>query len=127
MQNGLLPVYMQQHHLDIKNFLFVDGTYRVDQSSNLPKKGNNSYGYPSVTGAVILSEFVKQPWLSFWKLRANYAEVGSSTNNYRLVNTFKARGEGLFDQPYFLANPNLKPQRSKETEFGMEAQFFKTD
>ncbi|CAD0221250.1 SusC/RagA family TonB-linked outer membrane protein [Chryseobacterium sp. JV274] len=107
-----------------KNFLFVDGTYRVDQSSNLPK-GNNSYGYPSVTGAVILSEFVKQPWLSFWKLRANYAEVGSSTNNFRLVNTFKARGEGLFDQPYFLANPNLKPQRSKETEFGMEAQFFK--
>lgn len=107
-----------------KNFLFIDGTYRVDQSSNLPK-GNNSYGYPSVTGAVILSELVKQPWLSFWKVRANYAEVGSSTTNYRLVNTFKARGEGLFDQPYFLANPNLKPQRSKETEFGMEAQFFK--
>ncbi|UKB83315.1 SusC/RagA family TonB-linked outer membrane protein [Chryseobacterium sp. MEBOG06] len=107
-----------------KNFLFVDGTYRVDKSSNLPK-GNNSYGYPSVTGAIILSEFVKQPWMSFWKIRANYAEVGSSTTNYRLVNIFKARGEGLFDQPYFLANPNLKPQRSKETEFGMEAQFFK--
>ncbi|WP_126652333.1 SusC/RagA family TonB-linked outer membrane protein [Chryseobacterium aureum] len=107
-----------------KNFLFVDGTFRVDQSSNLPK-GNNSYSYPSVTGSLILSEFVKQPWLSFWKIRGNYAEVGSSTSNYRLANTFKARGEGLFDQPYFLANPNLKPQRSKETEFGMEAQFFK--
>lgn len=107
-----------------KNFLFVDATYRRDQSSNLPK-ANNSYGYPSVTGAVVLSELVKQPWLSFWKVRANYAEVGSSTDNYRLVNTFKARGEGLFDQPSFLANPNLKPQRSKETEFGMEAQFFK--
>lgn len=107
-----------------KNFLFVDATYRVDQSSNLPKS-NSSFAYPSVTGAVILSEFVKPDWLSFWKIRANYAEVGSSTSNYRLVNTFKARGEGLFDQPYFLANPNLKPQRSKETEFGMEAQFLK--
>ncbi|ASK30627.1 SusC/RagA family protein [Chryseobacterium sp. T16E-39] len=107
-----------------KNFLYVDGTYRMDQSSNLPKK-NNNYDYYSVTGSLILSEFVKQDWLSFWKIRGNYAEVGSSTTNYRLVNTFKARGEGLFDQPFFLANPNLKPQRSKETEFGMEAQFLK--
>ncbi|WP_250253873.1 SusC/RagA family TonB-linked outer membrane protein [Chryseobacterium sp. Marseille-Q3244] len=120
----LTSSYYATASLGYKNFLFVDATYRRDQSSNLPK-GNNSYGYPSVTGAVILSEFVKQSWLSFWKVRANYAEVGSSTVNYRLVNTFKARGEGLFDQPYFLANPNLKPQRSKETEFGMEAQFFK--
>ncbi|MFC3755665.1 SusC/RagA family TonB-linked outer membrane protein [Chryseobacterium tructae] len=120
----LTSSYYATASLGYKNFLFVDATYRRDQSSNLPK-GNNSYGYPSITGAVILSEFVKQPWLSFWKVRANYAEVGSSTGNYRLVNTFKARGEGLFDQPYFLANPNLKPQRSKETEFGMEAQFFK--
>lgn len=107
-----------------KNFLYVDGTYRMDQSSNLPKE-NNNYDYYSVTGSLILSEFVKQDWLSFWKIRGNYAEVGSSTTNYRLVNTFKARGEGLFDQPFFLANPNLKPQRSKETEFGMEAQFLK--
>lgn len=107
-----------------KNVLYVDGTYRVDRSSNLPKE-NNTYDYYSVTGSLILSEFVKQPWLSFWKVRGNYAEVGSSTTNYRLVNTFKARGEGLFDQPFFLANPNLRPQRSKETEFGMEAQFFK--
>ncbi|KFF24077.1 SusC/RagA family TonB-linked outer membrane protein [Chryseobacterium vrystaatense] len=107
-----------------KNMLYVDGTYRVDRSSNLPKE-NNTYDYYSVTGSLILSEFVKQPWLSFWKVRGNYAEVGSSTTNYRLVNTFKARGEGLFDQPFFLANPNLRPQRSKETEFGMEAQFFK--
>ncbi|PIF47435.1 TonB-linked SusC/RagA family outer membrane protein [Chryseobacterium sp. 52] len=107
-----------------KNMLYVDGTYRVDRSSNLPK-ANNTYDYYSVAGSLILSELWKQDWLSFWKIRANYAEVGSSTTNYRLQNTFKARGEGLFDQPFFLANPDLKPQRSKETEFGMEAQFFK--
>lgn len=107
-----------------KNLLYVDGTYRVDRSSNLPS-ANNTYDYYSVTGSVILSELWKPSWLSFWKVRGNYAEVGSSTTNYRLQNTFKARGGGLFDQPYFLANPNLKPQRSKETEFGMEAKFLK--
>ncbi len=110
-----------------KNYLFVDGTYRVDKSSNLPKE-NNTYGYYSVTGALILSELFKPNWLSFWKVRANYAEVGGSTTNYQLQNTYRVRGgfgtTGLVDQSYFLANPDLKPQKSKETEFGMEAQFF---
>lgn len=111
-----------------KNFLFVDATYRIDKNSNLPKE-NNLYTYPSVTGSLILSELLKNDWLSFWKLRANYAEVGSSTVNYQLNNTYRVRGGfgniGLLDQSYFLANPYLKPQRSKELEFGMEAQFLK--
>lgn len=111
-----------------KNLLYIDGTIRADQSSNLPK-GNNSYTYPSVTGSLILSELIKPSFLSFWKIRGNYAEVGSSTENYRLQNTYRVRGgfgnTGLVDQSYFLANPDLKPQRSKEVEFGMEAQFFK--
>jgi len=111
-----------------KNLLYVDGTFRIDQSSNLPK-ADNSYFYPSVTGSLILSELWKPSWLTFWKIRGNYAEVGSSTKNYQLQNTYRVRGGfgnvGLVDQSYFLANPNLKPQRSKEVEFGMEGQFFK--
>lgn len=111
-----------------RNLLYIDGTVRADKSSNLPKN-NNSYIYPSVTGSVILSELWKPSFLSFWKIRGNYAEVGSSTKNYQLQNTYRVRGgfgnTGLVDQSYFLANPNLKPQRSKEVEFGMEAQFFK--
>ncbi|SUX46512.1 Outer membrane receptor for ferric coprogen and ferric-rhodotorulic acid [Chryseobacterium indoltheticum] len=114
--------------LGYKNLIYVDGTYRVDRSSNLPK-ANNTYDYYSVTGALILSELWKPSWLSFLKIRGNYAEVGSSTQNYRLQNTYRVRGgfdgSGLVNQSYFLANPNLKPQRSKETEFGLEGQFFK--
>ncbi|WKS95753.1 SusC/RagA family TonB-linked outer membrane protein [Riemerella columbina] len=113
---------------DFKKTLFVDATYRVDKSSNLPK-GNNVYGYPSITGTVILSELVKPSWLSFWKVRANYAEVGSSTTPYKLQNTYSVRGvfngTGLFNQPSFLANADLRPERSKEFETGMEVQFFK--
>lgn len=109
---------------DYKKFLYVDATYRKDKSSNLPK-GGNVYSYPSITGAVLLSEFVKPSWMSFWKLRANYAKTSSSTSNYQLSNTYSLRGGNYFNQPYFLANPDLKPERSKETEFGMEMQFYK--
>ncbi|MDR7794261.1 SusC/RagA family TonB-linked outer membrane protein [Riemerella anatipestifer] len=114
---------------DYKKMLFVDATYRADKSSNLPK-GTNVYGYPSLTGTFIVSELVKPSWLSFWKLRANYAEVGASTDPYKLRNTYSVRGTfgnaaGLFEQPNFLANPYLKPERSKEFETGMEMQFFK--
>lgn len=109
---------------DYDKFFYLDGTYRIDRSSNLPKE-NNTYGYYSLTGALILSELVKQDWMSFWKVRANYAEVGSSTSNYQLVNTYSLRGGSYFNQPYFLANANLKPQRSKEFEVGMEMQFMK--
>lgn len=109
-------------------FLFVDATYRVDKSSNLPK-GNNIYGYPSITGALLLSNLIKQDWLSYLKLRANYAEVGSSTGNYRLVNTYSKNGafqnQGVYFLPSVLKNPHLKPERSKEVEVGVEAQFFR--
>ncbi|SDD87682.1 SusC/RagA family TonB-linked outer membrane protein [Riemerella columbipharyngis] len=109
------------------NFLFVDATYRIDKSSNLPK-GNNVYGYPSFTGALLLSDLIQKDWLNYLKLRANYAEVGSSTGNYNLVNTFSKNGifrdQALFFAPSTLANPNLKPERSKEVELGIESKMF---
>ncbi|WP_313028989.1 SusC/RagA family TonB-linked outer membrane protein [Soonwooa sp.] len=113
---------------DYDGSIFVDATYRYDKSSNLPA-GNNAYGYPSITGAVLLSNYIKQDWLSFMKVRANYAEVGSSTGNYRLINTYNKNGafhnEGIYLMPTVLNNPNLKPERSKEVEVGLEMQFFK--
>ena len=109
------------------NFFFVDATYRVDKSSNLPK-GNNVYGYPSVTGALLLSNLIKQDWLNYFKVRANYAEVGSSTGNYNLINTYNKngafQGQGVYFMPTILRNPFLKPERSKEVEVGIETQMF---
>lgn len=113
---------------------FLDGTYRIDRSSNLPKD-NNTYGYGSVTGAIVLSNLIKANWLNFWKIRGNYAVVGGSTGPYQLKNSYSTRGimggNVLYDVTaidnfgYVLANSQLKPERSKETEVGMEMQFFK--
>ena len=110
-----------------KNTYYLDATYRVDKSSTLPK-GSNVYGYPSITGAVILSNLIKEDWLSFAKVRANYAEVGSSTGPYQLENTYTARGlfngVGLISLPSVLKYNDLKPEIAKETEVGVEADFF---
>lgn len=76
---------------DLFKKFFIDGTYRVDRSSTLPAH-NNTYGYPSITGSVILSEFIKPSWLKFWKLRANYAEVGGTADPYQLMEYYTPVG-----------------------------------
>src|SRR5690606_25634521 len=113
--------------LGLYSTYFIDGTYRVDKSSTLPKD-NNTFGYGSIAGSVVLSNLVDADWLSFWKVRGNYAVVGGSTDPYQLVNTYSNRGSSggvvLFDTANTLKNSNLKPERSKEVEVGMEMQFF---
>lgn len=113
---------------DFYKTFYLDGTYRVDKSSNLPK-GNNTYGYFSVTGALLLNQFVKKDWLNFWKLRANYAEVGSSTNNYTttpLLYSYSGSFDGnpIFGIPNTIGNTELVPEKSKEVELGMEMRMF---
>ena len=114
--------------LGYNDTFFLDGTYRVDKSSTLPKD-TNTYGYGSVAGSVVLSSLIKQDWLSFWKIRANYAVVGGTAAAYQLRNTYSNLGgyDGtvLFDTANTRANSELKPERSKEYEIGMEMQFFK--
>lgn len=114
--------------LDINKTFFIDGTYRVDRSSTLPRD-NNTYGYGSITGAVILSELMDDAdWLDFWKVRGNYAEVGGTTDPYQLQYYYESAGffgeTGMLQSQTRLPNPDLKPQRAKEFEFGMEGSFF---
>lgn len=114
---------------DFYKFFYLDATFRADESSTLPK-GDNTFTYPSFTGSFILSEFVKPSWLSFWKVRGNYAEVGGTADPYQLE--FYYSYAGLFNNSIVMQNsqttrPNkgLKPQRSKEFEFGTEMSFLK--
>ncbi len=111
-----------------KDTYFLDGTYRADKSSNL-NPDNNTYGYPAVSASIVLSQLLKQDWLSFAKIRGNYAEVGGSTGNYNLRNTYTSRptfnGVPLYTAATVGKNYDLKPERSKEFEVGLEAAFFK--
>ena len=60
-------------------------TGRNDWSSTLPLD-NNSYFYPSVSTALVLSDAlnIESPILSYLKVRASFAQVGNDTGPYQL-------------------------------------------
>jgi TonB-linked SusC/RagA family outer membrane protein len=122
--------------LGFRETVFLDISARREQSSTLPKS-SNAYFYPSVAVSWVFSEMLKtMPWLSYGKLRANYAEVGNdapfaATNKYynkqdeeigAPVGGFN--GVPLYSVPGTRFDPDLKPERTKSFEAGMEMAFF---
>ncbi len=112
--------------LGYKNFLYLDATYRRDYSSTLPAD-NNNYGYPSVAGSFIFSNIMpKAKWLSFGKVRLNYAQVGNSpgfdqlVDNYLVLSPFNNLTTAV---PTTQKNPELKPEITKSIEGGLEMYF----
>ena len=114
--------------LGYNNMLYLDGTYRVDQSSTLPKN-SWTYQYPSISGSFLFSELLKKPWLSLGKLRLNYAEVGNDAPFASVLDTYVPvapwTGSPLVTVSDTKNNPNLKPERTKSIEGGLEMSFFK--
>ncbi len=69
--------------VEFGKYLNVTTTGRVDKSSTL-LNNNNTYFYPSVSAASVISDYVKLPSvISFLKVRASYAEAKSpNTSSY---------------------------------------------
>ena len=116
-------------HLDWKNAVFLDVTGRNDWSSTLPAS-HRSYFYPSVGLSAILSDLIKLPELiSFAKLRASWASVGSGGPAYMLSRTatFTSGGNnGFLELSSILPNPDLRPELTNSYEFGLDAGLFKS-
>jgi TonB-linked SusC/RagA family outer membrane protein len=115
--------------LGVKSMLFVDITGRNDISSTLPK-ANNKYFYPSISTSFLFSELAAlkgSKAISFLKLRLNYAEVGNDAPVYSLNSTYVQGANwgtrGVFNLSTTLLNPDLKPERTKSMEAGLEAKF----
>ena len=112
------------------NFLYLDVTGRNDWSSTLPEE-NNSYFYPSASLSVVLSELgglQDIDWLSFAKVRGNFAQVGNDAPPYSVFTTFQ-QGTSWGDNALFSVNDikqneTLLPETTDEIEFGAEASFF---
>lgn len=59
----------------IGKYATISGTGRIDKSSALPA-GSNSYFYPSVSAASVISDYVKLPEvISYLKIRGSFATV----------------------------------------------------
>ncbi|MGZ2368510.1 SusC/RagA family TonB-linked outer membrane protein [Ancylomarina sp. YFZ004] len=113
-----------------KNFAYLEASFRVDNTSTLPSD-DNTYFYPAVSTSIILSEIGAMKdisFLSFAKLRANYAEVGNDTNPYNLRSSYSQGSnwgsQAIFSVNSVLQNPELKSERTKSYEVGLEANFF---
>ncbi|MEG1229781.1 MAG: TonB-dependent receptor, partial [Flavobacterium sp.] len=116
-----------QASLGFKDTYFIDASVRRDESSTLPK-GNNSYIYPAVSGSVLFSNLMKAEWMNLGKFRMNYAEVGNDADALQLTNTYTRssnfNNEPMYTLPNLNRNPNLKPERTKSFEVGLETSMF---
>jgi outer membrane receptor protein involved in Fe transport len=117
--------------LSYDNWIYLDVTGRNDVSSTLPAE-NRSYPYASLGGSVILSELFSKKGIetgpmSFAKIRASWAKVGNDAEPFRLYDYYTIKvvnGVLTANRDEYKANPKLKPESVKSTEFGLDLRFF---
>jgi TonB-linked SusC/RagA family outer membrane protein len=112
-----------------KEMLTLDATIRRDKSSTLPED-NNVYYYPSVSAGFTFSKMLSSlDWLSYGKIRANYAEVGNDAPIFSVHDTYGVIPVFGPNPQFTVAgtknNPELVPERTSSFEIGVEMAFFK--
>lgn len=130
-----LDSYMARVNYGFKDKFFLDLTARIDGSSKFG--ANNKYGiFPAVSAAyrIIEEPFMKQVnWMSDLKLRASYGITGNAggINPYQSLQTVAAtESDYIFNHTYLtginptrIANPNLRWERSTQTNIGADISF----
>lgn len=146
LPSGVQPQYVYDNGEDIlysllgsfqvdwDDQIYVEAQARQDWSSILPP-GNNSYFYPGASATWIASNSFDLPEaIQFLKVRTSWADVGRPGPLYfSNVNLgVSASGGGFIltppnDLPPIDENfvPNLKPERKREYEVGLEGYFFR--
>lgn len=111
--------------LDFRQYLYLDVSARNDWASTLPPP--YSYFYPSVALSAVISDMTELPsWMSFGKVRASYSEVGNDADPYLLMQRYNftlGAGNGFVTRDNTKSIPNLKPERTKAYEAGVEWKF----
>ena len=122
--------------LSWRDQLFLDITGRNDWSSALVYSdghGSFSYFYPSVSASWLITNTFREQlpeWLSFWKVRASYAQVGNDCSAYYLNSAYSLESyTNQFGKPFSTVLPgttysqDLKPERKKSWEVGTDIRF----
>jgi len=112
-------------------FLYLDLTARNDWYSTLPAK-NNTLFYPSASVSWIFTQNFKLfKALDFGKLRLSAAGMGNGapapylTQPYFQASSSQPQGQLSYEPSSFVFNPELKPERLKSIEAGMDLRFWK--
>lgn len=132
----LLSVFASAQ-LAYANQVYFEVQARNDWSSILPPE-NNHYFYPGASLSWIFTEAFKIPTMNYGKVRASWADVGRPGPRYYGNVDFSLSsygGQPTMSVPSYLppadfasANgsfpePNLKPERKREYEIGLEGAF----
>ena len=136
--------YFAQGRLDWKDELFLTGAVRADQSSTFPKANRTNY-YPKASLAWNVTSHLaalvgNSPVLSYLKLRGAFGAVGREPSAYQYLNTYTGGAVGLdygggttsptqngiggLYSSTVRGAPTLKPERTAETEFGIDYALF---
>jgi outer membrane receptor protein involved in Fe transport len=106
--------------------LFIAGALRVDNNSAFGEKFK-WITYPKVSASWVVNEEPFWKWssaINTLRLRAAYGESGRQPSAFAALRTFSAttgpNGSSAVT-PASLGNPELKPERGKEVEVGLEA------
>ncbi|WP_224488060.1 SusC/RagA family TonB-linked outer membrane protein [Robertkochia flava] len=127
-------------NLSAYDMLFLNASLRTEAASTFGQMSSDTFTFPSVSLAWQFSElFESGNGFSFGKFRASYGEVGVEPARYNTLNRYvqptfgdNLGGElnlGLFGNGGFvpsasLGNDQLKPERKKEFEVGLDLRFF---
>ncbi len=125
-ENSTVGVYLQQQ-VGWNNRVFVTGAVRADDNSAFGVNFDAAI-YPKLSGTWVISEedFWRFDRVDQLRLRAAWGAAGQQPATFaasRLYTPFV----GYRDQPALLpgafGNPDLKPERGEELEFGFDASF----
>ena len=109
-----------------KSMLYLTLSGRNDWDSHLAYSDYSSFFYPSVGLSAIVSNMFDAPkWLTLLKLRGSYTEVGSAYGRFMTTISYPYNSStGTWEIQSSYPNTNLKPERTKSWEIGMDARFF---
>jgi TonB-linked SusC/RagA family outer membrane protein len=112
-------------NLNYNSAFYIDLTARNDWSSALSFTPKNSYFYSSIGGNLIISELAQMPGsISFGKIRAAYATVGTDVETYSTYPLNLIRNGVLqSNNKGPLPGTFLKPELSTSLELGTEWRF----
>ena len=113
--------------LGYKSMLYLTLTGRQEWASQLVNSDQPTYFYPSVGVSGVISEMVSLPkFISFWKMRASFAEVGGPINYTGLTPgtvTDPMKG-GVINPISIYPFPNFKAEQTKSYELGTNLRLF---
>lgn len=122
MRNGLYG----RLSLSWRNTAFLEATGRNDWVSTLPKE-SRSFFYPSVSGSVIVSDFMnnRPNWLNMLKVRGSWAVTKYPTSPYQINQVFSVsnnvwNGLPTAAYPNSIKDYSIRPSQEDLTEFGLE-------